>query len=129
MEFLSRGLMGVIGVWMIWRGLRRGIHNHDQSEGLAFGFFAGLIPCPLTLFVMTYSITRGVPEAGIAFAVAMMFGIGLALSALAIITVLFRTSVTRLLENKSSYLEAFSRTVEVLVGLILAIVALREVYS
>ncbi|WP_425459635.1 hypothetical protein [Hankyongella ginsenosidimutans] len=33
---------------------------------------AGLIPCPLTLFVMTFALSRGVPEAGVAFAGVMM---------------------------------------------------------
>ncbi|UYN96429.1 MAG: sulfite exporter TauE/SafE family protein [Enhydrobacter sp.] len=66
LEDLSRGLLGVIGLWMLWRASRRANHAHGVGEGAAVGFMAGLIPCPLTLFVMTFAITRGVPEAGIA---------------------------------------------------------------
>lgn len=55
---------------------------------------------------MTYSITRGVPEAGIAFAFAMMIGICVVLSLLALMTVLFRQSVSHLVENRSHLLGA-----------------------
>ncbi|BCG83395.1 hypothetical protein MesoLj113b_69370 (plasmid) [Mesorhizobium sp. 113-3-3] len=37
-------------------------------------FMADLIPCPLRLYVMTFAIMRGVPQAGVAFAVTMMLG-------------------------------------------------------
>lgn len=129
LEGISRSLMGLIGAWMMFRALRGRPHKHDQGEGLAFGFFAGLIPCPLTLFIMTYSITRGVPEAGIAFAFAMMIGICVVLSLLALMTVLFRQGVAHLVENRSHLLERLSRAIEMLVGLILIAVAIREVSS
>ncbi|TIM37420.1 MAG: hypothetical protein E5Y56_33685, partial [Mesorhizobium sp.] len=62
--------------WVTSSGSRTGkLRHYDAEEGAAFGFMAGLIPCPLTLFVMTFAIVRGVPEAGIAFAVTMMAGV------------------------------------------------------
>jgi ABC-type nickel/cobalt efflux system permease component RcnA len=41
---------------------------------------AGQIPCPLTLFVMTIAMYRGVPAAGVLFAMVMMLGVMLTLS-------------------------------------------------
>jgi ABC-type nickel/cobalt efflux system permease component RcnA len=73
LEDVSRGLLGAIGVWMLWSALFRP-HHHGEGESIAVGFMAGLIPCPLTLFVMTFAMTRGVPEAGILFAIVMMTG-------------------------------------------------------
>jgi nickel/cobalt transporter (NicO) family protein len=49
--------------------------QHRKHEGEVFGFFAGLIPCPLTLFVMSLATARGAPAAGLVFAVAMMAGV------------------------------------------------------
>ncbi|RUV80638.1 ABC transporter permease, partial [Mesorhizobium sp. M1A.F.Ca.IN.022.07.1.1] len=63
LEDVSRGLLGLIGVWMIWRASSHG--HHLKHEGEAVGFMAGLIPCPLTLFVMTFAMSRGVPVAGL----------------------------------------------------------------
>jgi nickel/cobalt exporter len=47
------------------------------------GVIAGLVPCPLTLFAIFFALSRGVPEAGLTFAVAMMLGVGLTLGAVA----------------------------------------------
>ena len=75
LEHLSRGLIGLIGIWMIWRGLRVTSHVHARREGAGFGFVAGRIPCPLTLFVMTYAVSRGLPTAGLLFATLMLAGV------------------------------------------------------
>ena len=84
MEDISRGLLGVIGLWMLWQGIRRPYqHTHDTEQGIAAGIFAGLIPCPLTLFVMVFATSKGMPEAGLAFAVVMLIGVALTLSTVA----------------------------------------------
>lgn len=75
----------------------RPAHSHGAGEGVAVAMMAGLIPCPLTLFVMSFAISRGVPVAGVLFAVVMMLGVMLTLSLTALAAVLFRQQVTRLL--------------------------------
>lgn len=77
-EAASQVLLIAIGAWMIWSAVRRQKPNHTgaQEQGIAFGFAAGLIPCPLTLFVMVYALANGVPEAGLVFAATMIVGVG-----------------------------------------------------
>ena len=127
LENLSRGLLGLIGLWMLWRAATRAGHRHEGGEGAAVGIMAGLIPCPLTLFVMTFAISRGVPQAGIAFAVTMMIGVAVTLSFVAITVVLFRQQVTRLLETRPRLVAAFSRAIEATADIILVAVAAREI--
>lgn len=126
LEDLSRGLLGLIGLWMLYRAFRNRTHGHDHGEGAMFGFLAGLVPCPLTLFVMTFAISRGVPEAGIAFAVTMMAGVGLVLALVAAATVLLRQRVVHLIEERPVLLDRMTRTIEGTAGLILTTIALRE---
>lgn len=121
LEDVSRGLLGVIGLWMLWQGLRGTGHVH--SQGMAAGFSAGLIPCPLTLFVMTFAISRGVPEAGVAFAAVMMIGVALVLGTVALAAVLFRQQLLRLLATRPRTVDAVTRSIQVLAGLILVVVA------
>lgn len=128
LEDVSRGLLGLIGVWMLWRAATRAGHTHAGGEGAAVGIMAGLIPCPLTLFVMTFAITRGVPQAGIAFAVTMMMGVALTLSAVAIVTVFFRSQLVELLATRPKVIEGVARTLEAVAGLVLVAVALNELF-
>ena len=82
LENISRGMLIVIGLWLLFRAVRRQSHLH--GEGLMVGVIAGLIPCPLTLFAMFLALSRGVPEAGLpTFAAAMMFGVAFTLGAVA----------------------------------------------
>ena len=55
------------------------------------GVIAGLIPCPLTLFAMFLALARGVPKAGLTFALSMFLGVGLALAVVAGLAALVRT--------------------------------------
>lgn len=129
LEDISRGLLGLIGAWMIWSALFRPAHVHGEREGVAVGFMAGLIPCPLTLFVMTFSMSKGVPEAGILFAIVMMTGVALTLCSVAIATVFFRKRVESLWATRHHELIRLSKIVEVIAGAILFTIAVREIWS
>ncbi|WP_340120180.1 hypothetical protein [Pelagibius sp. 7325] len=131
LEDISRGVLGLIGVWMLWQAFRRKdmTHGHDGEQGAAFGFVAGLIPCPLTLFVMTFAVARGVPEAGLVFAVVMMAGVAVTLSLVAAAAVCARGWAARLLAGRASLLERLSRALHGLAGLVLVAIALNELLS
>ena len=124
---LSRGLLAAIGLWMVWRAWRHPVHGH--AEGPAVGVIAGLIPCPLTLFVMTYAMVREIPEAGLVFALAMMLGILTTLGGVAALSVLAREALSRLIESRGKSLARASRLFEGLAGVILIAIGLRELLS
>ncbi|RUV06750.1 ABC transporter permease [Mesorhizobium sp. M1A.F.Ca.IN.020.06.1.1] len=125
LEDVSRGLLGLIGVWMIWRALSQG--HHLKHEGEAVGFMAGLIPCPLTLFVMTFAMSRGVPVAGLLFAVTMMTGVAVTLSTVAVLSILFRERLVHIFESRPRLFAAVSRGIEGAAGIVLASVALWQI--
>lgn len=127
LENISRGLLGLIGLWMIWRALNHG--HHHKHEGEAVGFMAGLIPCPLTLFVMTFAISRGVPVAGILFAITMMAGVALTLSTVAVLSILFRERLVHLFDSRPRLFDFISRGIEGSAGCILAGVAIWQIAS
>jgi nickel/cobalt exporter len=103
------------------------VHGHGDQEGVAVGIMAGLIPCPLTLFVMTFAMIRGVPEAGIAFAVTMMAGVAFTLSAVALVTVFFRSRLVNLLKSRPKLIAVVTRSIEAAAGAVLVAVALHEI--
>lgn len=127
LEDLSRGLLGAIGLWMLWAAFRpRRDHGHAHRP-LAFGLAAGLIPCPLTLFVMTMAIGRGAPEAGLAFAAMMAAGVALTLSAVALFAVLARRAAFRAFDAGGGGLRKAAAALQAATGAVLIIVAINEV--
>lgn len=117
LEFVSGGLLAVLGLWLLWRGLRSRPHVHH--EGFLIGAAAGLIPCPLTLFTMFLAESRGIPEVGIAFAVMMMFGVALTLSLVAAATVFARTALVALLDKHANGAARILAALDVFTGLLL----------
>ena len=90
------------------------------------GVIAGLVPCPLTLFAMFLALGRGVPEAGLMFAAAMMLGVGLTLGGVAALTVLARERVVAFVARHGGSVETASRALEALTGAALLAIGLRE---
>ncbi|CAN7148987.1 sulfite exporter TauE/SafE family protein [Rhizobium leguminosarum] len=127
LQAVSRGLLGLIGLWMVSSALFRHAHTHSSGEGVAVGFMAGLIPCPLTLFVMTFAMIHQVVITGLLFALSMMLGVCVTLSAVAIVAVMFREQLARLLSTRPRLLAVVSKSIEAVAGAILVAVALHEI--
>lgn len=124
LEFLSRGMLIVIGGWLIARAFFN--QGHPHGEGLAVGFVAGLVPCPLTLFAMFFALSRSVPEAGLMFALAMMFGVFATLAVVASTAVFMRDRVIILMERHGTSLRTWSRCLDGAAGLLLVLASLNE---
>lgn len=123
-EWTSRLILVAIGLWLIFRAIRAKPHAH--GEGVATGFIAGLIPCPLTLFVMTLALSRGAPEAGLAFSVSMLIGVATVLGAVALVSAFARTSLVHIFENHGTAIAIISRALDAIAGLALTSIALYE---
>jgi nickel/cobalt exporter len=117
LEIISGVALAIFGIWLLWRGLRRREHVHN--EGIVVGFTAGLIPCPLTLFTMFLAQSRGVPELGYAFAVTMMIGVAVTLSVVAIATAFARDWLLNFIKDHGKSTALIVRSLDVLTGLLL----------
>ena len=115
LEDISRTLLGLSGLWLIWQGLRGRAHRHGEW----FGVMAGLIPCPLTLFVMTFAAAKGVTLAAIGFAAMSMVGVALVLGSVALAASVFGRQVLAL----SRGAETVSRLLLVVTGCGFVVVA------
>lgn len=125
LELISRSLLGLIGVWMIVSAFRTRRTQHTQERSAAFAIFAGLIPCPLTLFVMTFAASQGVTEAGLAFAGVMLIGVAIVLGTIALVANLSGKGIAKLVEGREKLARTAVGTVQVATGLILLVAAWR----
>ena len=126
LELVSRAMLVAIGLWLIartWRG-----RTHPHGEGIAVGFVAGLVPCPLTLFAMFFALARGVPEAGLVFAIAMMLGVLTTLAIVALVTVLARDRLVALITRHGASITWLTRFLDGASGILLIVISLRELW-
>ena len=72
-EAASGALIALIGAFLIWRSLDSDHHSHGK-DGKTLAFVTGMIPCPLTTFIMSYALARGMLAAGLAVTAAMTLG-------------------------------------------------------
>lgn len=89
-ETVSAALIMAIGLYLAARAFYPKSEPHHHGDGRALAIAAGLIPCPLTTFVLTYGIVNGRLAAGAAAIVAMLAGISTTLTIVAVGAVLFR---------------------------------------
>ena len=127
LEATSRGLLLVLGLWFLVRALRGRTH-HEQHDSVSIGALAGLVPCPLTLFVMFFALSRGVPEVGLTFAAAMMIGVSIPLVIVAILSVTMRDKATAIAVWAGASVETMGRCLDGISGLILAAIGVTAIW-
>jgi nickel/cobalt exporter len=124
LEWTSRLILVAISLWLVYRAIRARPHVH--GEGVATGFVAGLIPCPLTLFVMTLALSRGAPEAGLAFSVSMLFGVAAILGLVGVVSALARNTFIHLFDRHGMAVARVSRGLDAFAGATLMLTAVIE---
>lgn len=94
LEIASSALVIGVGLWLLWRAVGpRAEHEHER-RGLALAVAAGLVPCPLTFFIMSYAIPRGMVGPGLLLAACFAIGMIVTVAAFPLITVLLRRRLT-----------------------------------
>jgi ABC-type nickel/cobalt efflux system permease component RcnA len=67
-QIASYAIIVVIGAWLLLRALRGrpavSAHRHDLSRGL-LPFAVGLLPCPMTMLILTYALANASLAAGL----------------------------------------------------------------
>lgn len=97
-EAASAVLVVLIGTWLLVRSTRMREYGHAWS-GKALAVATGLIPCPLTTFILTFAIARGMLAVGLVTVGAMLAGIVTTLVTFAVTAVIARDRLLPLLAS------------------------------
>src|SRR6476619_2357671 len=57
-EVASGAMVALIGAFLLRRSTRHDHHTHEH-DGRTLALMTGMIPCPLTTFIMSYALARG----------------------------------------------------------------------
>lgn len=116
-ETASGVLIASIGAFLLWRAAAGQVHgqggNGQERNGRALAFVTGLVPCPLTTFIMSYALARGLLGAGLAVTAAMATGMVVTIAAVAVIATLSRTRLLRFFARTEGIRTWLGRTLEI----------------
>ena len=111
-ELASGLLVAVFGVFLLWRSVSSEHHEH-RMDGKKLAFVTGLIPCPLTTFVMSYALARGMFTAGLAVTLAMALGMIFTIGGVALAAAFARDKFMGLLAKTESWRHRAGTTLEI----------------
>ncbi len=111
-ETASGVLIALIGIFLLWRSLRSDHHAHPK-DGKTLALVAGMIPCPLTTFIMSYALARGMFAAGLAVTAAMTVGMIATIGGIALAAAFARDRFMGLLARTESWRYRVGTTLEV----------------
>jgi nickel/cobalt transporter (NicO) family protein len=109
-EIASAVMVIAIGLWLLFRAWRP--HDHVATDGRVLAFVTGLVPCPLTTFVMVYASTQGIVMAGLFVTAGMAFGMTVTIALFALAAVLARDGLMAVMERTDTLRDKLGRGLE-----------------
>jgi len=111
-EIASGAMVALIGAFLFWRSTRGDHHMHER-DGRTLAFVTVMIPCPLTKFIMSYALARGLLGAGLAVTAAMALGMIGTIGGVALAAAFARDRFMGLLARTESWRHRVGRALEV----------------
>lgn len=121
LERASHVLIALVGLWLLWRAFRPHGHDHSRS-GPMLAFVGGLVPCPLTTFIMSYAVANGLIGAGLILSGSFAGGMIVTVVAFPLAAILFRSRLVPLAVSSEALRRRAGRVLEI--GAALAVLAL-----
>ncbi len=121
LERVSQFLIVLIGLWLLWQALRPHVHTTERS-GPVLAFVTGLVPCPLTTFIMTYAVAQNAVAAGLVLSGAFAAGMIVTVAAFPVAAILARSNLVSLLNRGRKLQPMLGRVIGVAAAL--AVIAL-----
>ena len=88
------------GTFLLWRSLSSRHDDTTARNGRTLAFVTGMIPCPLTTFILSYAVARGMLAAGLLVTAAMTAGMIAAIGGIALAAAVFRNRFVQLLSRR-----------------------------
>ena len=109
-EIASAVLLMALGAWLLYGVLRP--HAHTATDERALAAATGLVPCPLTTFIMVYAATNGIIVAGLLVTASMALGMMATIALFAVTAVLLHDRIVTLLDRTAGLRQRAGRALE-----------------
>jgi nickel/cobalt exporter len=113
-ETASAAFIVLIGIWLLYNAIRHRHGDGATTDGRVLAFATGLVPCPLTTFIMVYAASNGIIVAGLLLTAGMAVGMIVTIAIFAVAAVLLRERIVHLLEKTARTRERFGQALELI---------------
>jgi nickel/cobalt exporter len=101
-EIMSAALIALIGLYLVVRRIWPPAYDHAR-DGKTLAVATGLVPCPLTTFILTYALAKGKLAIGLAAVAGMLGGVIVTLVSFAVAAVVSRDQFMGLLSRTEGW--------------------------
>jgi ABC-type nickel/cobalt efflux system permease component RcnA len=101
------------GAWYVWRATRRERSAAQPVHHSGVALAAGLLPCPLTMMVLSTAFAHAAPAIGLVLVVVMALGIMATIAVTGTIAIAIRRGLVAGLENRLRGFAATLRGLEI----------------
>lgn len=113
-ETASAVFIVLIGIWLLYNAVRHRHHDSDKMDGRVLAFATGLVPCPLTTFIMVYAVSNGIIVAGLLLTAGMVVGMITTIAIFAVSAVLLRERIFHLMDRTARTRDRFGQVLELI---------------
>jgi nickel/cobalt exporter len=100
-EAASGVLIILIGAYLLWTSFTH--RHHAVPNGRSLALATGMIPCPLTTFVLSYALARGVLASGLMVTAAMAIGMITTIGGVAFVATFARNRLVGMLARSEGW--------------------------
>jgi ABC-type nickel/cobalt efflux system permease component RcnA len=112
-ETASAALITLIGAYLVWRSMRP-VPYGPHHDGRMLAIVTGLVPCPLTTFILTYALAVNKLAQGLAAVAGMLAGVIVTIASFAIAAILARERLVDMLARTERLRHTLGRGLEAL---------------
>src|SRR5215475_3784544 len=112
-EVASAVLIMAIGAWLLFCACRPHEHAQATTDGRVLAFVTGLVPCPLTTFIMVYAAAQGIVAAGLLVTAGMAVGMVVTIASFALAAVLLHNRFMLVMDRTQRFRRQAGHALEV----------------
>lgn len=114
-ETASAVFIVLIGVWLLYNAVQHTRHNDfNLQNGKWLAVATGLVPCPLTTFIMVYAVSNGIIAVGLLLTAGMALGMITTVAIFAVTAVFLRRRLLYFMELTAHTRERVGQILELI---------------
>ncbi len=125
-------LITLLGIYYLWQQLGKGEHLHkisSEKNELLVGVFSGLVPCPISMTIILFSLYLNVFLYGLFSVISFSIGMAFTISLIGIIMIKSRGIISQIPIKSKKKLDRFQKVFGIITSLFILLIGISLIVS